>query len=368
MGLIFAGGTKQDTRMPPYVNLPRSSKSRNPLLGSPTNRSECDELDCGYELKKHGGYACARLLMKRPILALVPAFDSASRTAFNFNIGHVSDLFDARTNSSIKIKYRRPIVPLYCSALSLARSAQAQRDNESCFFVRAAGVHRFIRCYQVKNHWKLGLELVPRRGAEAVDPEDMSLVELYRVHVESAERAAASSRSRSWVAARAEAVDPVDMSLILGRGAGAGCGPSRYEFGGIVLRNVDIAERAAASSRSRSWVARGAEAVDPVDMSLSSRSRSWVAARRGAEAVDPVDMSLSSRSRSWVAARRGAEAVDPVDMSLSSRSRSWVAARRGAEAVDPVDMSLSSRSRSWVAARRGAEAVDPVDMSLVGLY
>ncbi|KAJ8731834.1 hypothetical protein PYW08_014564 [Mythimna loreyi] len=38
---------------------------------------------------------------------------------------------------------------------------------------------------------KLGLELVPRRGAEAVDPEDMSLVELYRVHVESAERAAA---------------------------------------------------------------------------------------------------------------------------------------------------------------------------------
>ncbi|GBP03739.1 hypothetical protein EVAR_69338_1 [Eumeta japonica] len=33
------------------------------------------------------------------------------------------------------------------SALSLARSAQAERDNESCFFVRAAGVHRFIRRY-----------------------------------------------------------------------------------------------------------------------------------------------------------------------------------------------------------------------------
>ncbi|GBP18620.1 hypothetical protein EVAR_14390_1 [Eumeta japonica] len=31
------------------------------------------------------------------------------------------------------------------SALSLARSAQAERDNESCFFVRAAGVHRFRR-------------------------------------------------------------------------------------------------------------------------------------------------------------------------------------------------------------------------------
>lgn len=40
---------------------------------------------------------------------------------------------------------------------------------------------------------KLGLELVPRRGAEAVDPEEMSLVDLYRTHVESAERAAAVS-------------------------------------------------------------------------------------------------------------------------------------------------------------------------------
>ncbi|GBP85199.1 hypothetical protein EVAR_47635_1 [Eumeta japonica] len=28
----------------------------------------------------------------------------------------------------------RPVVSLYCSALSLARSAQAERDNESCFF------------------------------------------------------------------------------------------------------------------------------------------------------------------------------------------------------------------------------------------
>ncbi|GBP37741.1 hypothetical protein EVAR_29942_1 [Eumeta japonica] len=35
-------------------------------------------------------------------------------------------------------------------ALSLARSAQAERDNESCFFMRAAGVHRFIRRYHVK--------------------------------------------------------------------------------------------------------------------------------------------------------------------------------------------------------------------------
>ncbi|GBP20153.1 hypothetical protein EVAR_5583_1 [Eumeta japonica] len=41
------------------------------------------------------------------------------------------------------------------SALSLARSAQAERDNESCFFVCAAGVHRLIRRYHVKNAWNI---------------------------------------------------------------------------------------------------------------------------------------------------------------------------------------------------------------------
>ncbi|GBP69509.1 hypothetical protein EVAR_88409_1 [Eumeta japonica] len=37
------------------------------------------------------------------------------------------------------------------SALSLTRSALAERDNESCFFVRATGVHRFITRYHVEN-------------------------------------------------------------------------------------------------------------------------------------------------------------------------------------------------------------------------
>ncbi|GBP88285.1 hypothetical protein EVAR_100127_1 [Eumeta japonica] len=36
------------------------------------------------------------------------------------------------------------------SALSLARSTQAERDNESCVFVRAAGIYRFIKRYHVK--------------------------------------------------------------------------------------------------------------------------------------------------------------------------------------------------------------------------
>ncbi|GBP18364.1 hypothetical protein EVAR_14757_1 [Eumeta japonica] len=44
----------------------------------------------------------------------------------------------------------RSSLSVACSALSLARSAQAERDNESCFFVRAADVHRFIRRYHVK--------------------------------------------------------------------------------------------------------------------------------------------------------------------------------------------------------------------------
>ncbi|GBP00397.1 hypothetical protein EVAR_956_1 [Eumeta japonica] len=40
------------------------------------------------------------------------------------------------------------------SALSLAHPAQAERDNESCFFVRAAGVHRFIRRGLTVLEWK----------------------------------------------------------------------------------------------------------------------------------------------------------------------------------------------------------------------
>ncbi|GBP53369.1 hypothetical protein EVAR_41206_1 [Eumeta japonica] len=40
------------------------------------------------------------------------------------------------------------------SALSLACSAQAERDNESCFFVRAAGVHRFRKRYHLKKKLK----------------------------------------------------------------------------------------------------------------------------------------------------------------------------------------------------------------------
>ncbi|GBP07058.1 hypothetical protein EVAR_4471_1 [Eumeta japonica] len=38
----------------------------------------------------------------------------------------------------------RSCLSIGCSALSLARSAQAEFDIESCFFVRAAGVHPFL--------------------------------------------------------------------------------------------------------------------------------------------------------------------------------------------------------------------------------
>ncbi|GBP15178.1 hypothetical protein EVAR_11472_1 [Eumeta japonica] len=35
----------------------------------------------------------------------------------------------------------RSCLSIACSALLLARSAQAERDNESCFFLHAAGIH-----------------------------------------------------------------------------------------------------------------------------------------------------------------------------------------------------------------------------------
>lgn len=60
----------------------------------------------------------------------------------------------------------RAIVPLYaaCIALSLARSTQAERDNVSYFFVRAADVHRFIIRYHAKKLDDMGVMI------EFIDP------------------------------------------------------------------------------------------------------------------------------------------------------------------------------------------------------
>lgn len=44
---------------------------------------------------------------------------------------------------------------------------------------------------------KLGLDLVPRQGAQMVDPDSMSVVELYHVHVSSAE--SSQGVSVSWL-------------------------------------------------------------------------------------------------------------------------------------------------------------------------
>lgn len=44
----------------------------------------------------------------------------------------------------------RPIVPFYRSLRAPLLAREAERDSESCFFVRAVGVHRFIRrFYQI---------------------------------------------------------------------------------------------------------------------------------------------------------------------------------------------------------------------------
>ncbi|GBP87515.1 hypothetical protein EVAR_86552_1 [Eumeta japonica] len=51
---------------------------------------------------------------------------------------------------SVTSRTLRPIVPLYHLFRALVCLAQAERDNESCFFVRATGVHQFIRRYHVK--------------------------------------------------------------------------------------------------------------------------------------------------------------------------------------------------------------------------
>ncbi|GBP18585.1 hypothetical protein EVAR_14355_1 [Eumeta japonica] len=62
----------------------------------------------------------------------------------------------------------RPLVPLYCSALSLARSAQAERDNESRFFTCE---HRLRVQLFVPIPFKLKINALPSRTEVVPDQE-----------------------------------------------------------------------------------------------------------------------------------------------------------------------------------------------------
>lgn len=66
---------------------------------------------------------------------------------------HICDIYDPTIRVTfLKDKKIRPIMPLYrLFSLSLARLVQAERDNESCFFVSAAGVHQFISTLSCQN-------------------------------------------------------------------------------------------------------------------------------------------------------------------------------------------------------------------------
>ncbi|GBP71100.1 hypothetical protein EVAR_53380_1 [Eumeta japonica] len=71
------------------------------------------------------------------------------KAAVSLLLGHIGLWSEREIDASQAERLGR--LSIARSALSLARSAQAKRDNESCFFVHAAGVHRFIRRYHVKN-------------------------------------------------------------------------------------------------------------------------------------------------------------------------------------------------------------------------
>ncbi|GBP81892.1 hypothetical protein EVAR_87029_1 [Eumeta japonica] len=78
---------------------------------------------------------------------------------YGHHLLHIADIYDINTDKDQFIyapvtinkeidasqakRLGRSCLSIAHCALSLARSDQAERDNESCFFVRAAGVHRF---------------------------------------------------------------------------------------------------------------------------------------------------------------------------------------------------------------------------------
>ncbi|GBP10382.1 hypothetical protein EVAR_69673_1 [Eumeta japonica] len=62
--------------------------------------------------------------------------------AFSLLLGRIAKWNGRKIGTSQAERSGQSCLSIARPALSLARSAQAERDNESCFFVRAAGVHR----------------------------------------------------------------------------------------------------------------------------------------------------------------------------------------------------------------------------------
>ncbi|GBP90329.1 hypothetical protein EVAR_37389_1 [Eumeta japonica] len=79
----------------------------------------------------------------RPAAAPAPAERSPSadrseyRAPRNGTSAFVSVSLSKEIGAAQAERLGQSIAPLYCSELSLAHTAQAERDNESCFFVRA---------------------------------------------------------------------------------------------------------------------------------------------------------------------------------------------------------------------------------------
>ncbi|GBP15942.1 hypothetical protein EVAR_12526_1 [Eumeta japonica] len=69
--------------------------------------------------------------------------------AVSLLLGRIGRWSGRETDASQAERLSPSCLSIACSALSIAYSAQAERDNGSCFFVRVAGL-RFIRPYHVK--------------------------------------------------------------------------------------------------------------------------------------------------------------------------------------------------------------------------
>ncbi|GBP20104.1 hypothetical protein EVAR_13876_1 [Eumeta japonica] len=80
---------------------------------------------------------------RRPLRATAKRGDEGRRNyieTHSISFSHGQNSIE-EIDASQAARLGRSCLSVARSALSLARSAQAERDNESCFFMRAAGVH-----------------------------------------------------------------------------------------------------------------------------------------------------------------------------------------------------------------------------------
>ncbi|GBP51963.1 hypothetical protein EVAR_80058_1 [Eumeta japonica] len=147
---------KAGAQQNPVVNYPKLYNDRcatlrrviaapGPAGALPCTRVPFDPSPLRYITAKFRGGARPTAQCRRAPSPAAPRYEGPLASKLMQHSLNHEKLVDCKSGREIDASQAERLerLSIACFALSLARSAQAERDNESCFFVHVAGVHRF---------------------------------------------------------------------------------------------------------------------------------------------------------------------------------------------------------------------------------